>query len=73
MNKQLEEFERFLARKSTEACRVLCMPYSTYAGYRNQDKPLSSFVSGHIETLKRLEPGALNELVRERLSRAATA
>lgn len=69
MNRQLLEFEAYLARRSTEACKVLCMPYSSYADKRSRDKPLPPLIAGHIETLKRLEPAALNELVRQRLDR----
>ena len=67
MNSQLLEFERYLSRRSTEACRILCVPYSTYADKRSQDAPLPSSIAGHIDTLMRLEPAALNALVRERL------
>jgi hypothetical protein len=67
MNDQLLEFECWLARRSTEACKVLCIPYSTYANKRATRAPLPPLIAGHIETLKRLKPGALNTLVRERL------
>lgn len=71
MNRQLLEFESFLARRSTEACKVLCMPYSSYADKRSRETPLPPLIAGHIETLKRLEPSVLNQLVRERLDRGS--
>jgi hypothetical protein len=67
MNPQLLEFERFLSRRSTECCKILCVPYSTYADKRSQSVALPPSIAGHIETLKRLAPAVLNALVRERL------
>ena len=68
MNTQLLEFERYLARRSTEVCKILCMPYSTYADRRSQDAPLPPTLAGHIAILKLLDPTVLNEVIRERLA-----
>lgn len=69
MNAELLDFERYLARRSTEVCKILCVPYSTYADKRANSDTLPAVIAGHIETLKLLPPDVLNELVRERLTR----
>lgn len=67
MNPVLLEFEELLVRKPPEACRILGVPYSTYAGYRAANKELPEIVRLHIETLKKLDLATLHTLIRERL------
>jgi len=68
MNQMLVDFELHLIRTPTEVCRILGMSYSSYAGYRHQDKALPDYLSLHIETLRRLPFETLHEIVRERLT-----
>lgn len=67
MNAVLLEFEDLLARKPAEVCKVLGLPYSTYAGYRASADPIPASVCLHINALRRLDAATLHELVRERV------
>lgn len=72
MNMQLVDLEQYLTRGSVGTSRILGMSYSSYATMKCGARSIPKYIKAHIDTLRRLDAGTLNEVVRERLGNGKT-
>ncbi|TXH16413.1 MAG: hypothetical protein E6R03_05480 [Hyphomicrobiaceae bacterium] len=67
IHRALDTFERKTYLRPNKACKVIGIAYSTYMGYREMVREMPDYVILHIDTLLRLPPSVLREVVEERV------